>query len=158
MSQSSPPTPSYALHSIVAAYGLALVPNYYQVLRMMAATGGQWSFSMPRNNMDSLKSKVPIAVWNQCYRARCAHINAYEGFPLFAAAMLAGTIAGLPTEDLNKSAAQYLGLRALYTGLYITTTSEVIALGRTSVWALSVGLPAWTLWKAGNAIRNPVVL
>jgi len=37
---------NYALPSIAAAYGLAFVPNYYNVLRMMAATGGKWSFAM----------------------------------------------------------------------------------------------------------------
>lgn len=70
----------------------------------MGATGGKWSFAMyvlqnefkgpslnqarPRTNMDALKGKVPASVWNQCYRARCAHMNALEGFPLFAAAMV----------------------------------------------------------------------
>jgi hypothetical protein len=38
--------PNYALQSIAAAYGLALAPCYYTVLRMMAATGGKWSFAM----------------------------------------------------------------------------------------------------------------
>ncbi|PVH81014.1 hypothetical protein DL98DRAFT_514928 [Cadophora sp. DSE1049] len=39
-------TANYALHSIIAAYGLAFTPSYYATLRMMAATGGKWSFSM----------------------------------------------------------------------------------------------------------------
>jgi len=141
---------NYALPSIAAAYGLAFVPNYYNVLRMMAATGGKWSFAMPRTNMDTLKSKVPVSIWNQCYRARCAHINALEGFPLFAAAMLAGTMMHIPSEDLNKSAGWYIGLRSLYTALYISTTSEVLALARTSVWGASIVVPVWTLWKAGK--------
>lgn len=39
-------TPQYAFPSMIAAYGLALAPSYYKTLRMMAATGGKWSFSM----------------------------------------------------------------------------------------------------------------
>ncbi|KAG4433621.1 hypothetical protein IFR05_010897 [Cadophora sp. M221] len=145
-------TPNYALHSIIAAYGLALAPGYYTTLRMMVATGGKWSFSMPRTNMEAMKGKVPARVWNSCYRAQCAHINALEGFPLFAAAMIAGTFAGIPSEDLNRSAAQYLGLRVLYTGLYIGIENNLLALARSGSWALGLAIPIMTLWRAGEMV------
>ncbi|CAL3965363.1 unnamed protein product [Diplocarpon coronariae] len=58
----------------------------------MAATGGKWSFSMPRGNMETFRSRVP-----GCHRASCAHANALEGFPF---------VAGLPAEDVNRTAAQ----------------------------------------------------
>ncbi|KAH7312883.1 hypothetical protein BKA65DRAFT_600439 [Rhexocercosporidium sp. MPI-PUGE-AT-0058] len=145
-------TPNYALHSIIAAYGLAFVPMYYTTLRMMVATGGKWSFSMPRTNMDAMKTKVPSSVWNSCYRAQCAHINALEGFPLFAAAMIAGTFAGIPREELNRSAAQYLGLRVLYTGLYIGIENNVLAFARSGAWGLGIAVPIMTLWKAGERV------
>jgi uncharacterized MAPEG superfamily protein len=119
--------------------------------------------------MEAFKDKVPKSVWNHCLRARCAHFNALEGFPLFAAAMvrllftssfirtdaelqIAGTAAGLPTEDMNSSAAQYLGLRVLYTLYYIGVEDNFLALARTGVWGLSIAVPCWTLWKAGLKI------
>ncbi|KAL2060900.1 hypothetical protein VTL71DRAFT_8952 [Oculimacula yallundae] len=147
-------TPNYALQSIIAAYGLAHAPNYYTTLRMMVATGGKWSFSMPRTNMEAMKSKVPKSVWNSCYRAQCAHMNAMEGFPFFAAAMIAGTFAGLPREDLNRSAAQYLGLRVLYTGLYIGIENNVLAFARSGTWLLAMAVPAIMLWKAGERVTS----
>ncbi|KAG4415510.1 hypothetical protein IFR04_011382 [Cadophora malorum] len=147
-------TPQYAFPSIIAAYGLALAPSYYATLRMMAATGGKWLFNMPRSNMDGYKGKVPTSVWNSCYRAQCAHINALEAFPLFAAAMIAGTVAGIPKEDLNRSAAQYLGLRVLYTGLYIGIENNILAMARSGTWALGLAVPIMTLWKAGERISG----
>ncbi|KAK0101950.1 hypothetical protein ONS95_001241 [Cadophora gregata] len=147
-------TPNYALHSILAAYGLALAPTFYATLRMMAATGGKWSFSMPRTNMEALKGKVPSSVWNSSYRAQCAHVNAMEGFPLFAAAMIAGTVAGIPSEDLNRSAVQYLGLRVLYTGLYIGIENNILAFARSGAWALGLAVPVLTLWRAGERVAG----
>jgi hypothetical protein len=37
---------SYAIHSIVAAYALAVMPHFYNMGRMMVATGGKWSYAM----------------------------------------------------------------------------------------------------------------
>jgi uncharacterized MAPEG superfamily protein len=187
-------TPSYALHSILLAYALAFLPFYYSNLRLIYATGGKWSLSMsvlsppsslsippfpflphhqirteankrrPRTNLESLKSKVPKKLWNQCYRARCAHENALEGFPFFAAAMvcplppklsflkqvqLAGTISKLPAEELNKAAVQYLGLRVLYTVLYIGIEREGFSLARSGVWGVSLVVPGVVIWRAG---------
>lgn len=56
----------------------------------------------------------------------------------------------VPSEDMNKSVGWYLGLRTLYTALYISTTSEVFAFARSSVWGASIAVPVWTLLKAGK--------
>ncbi|RDW59525.1 hypothetical protein BP6252_12612 [Coleophoma cylindrospora] len=42
----TPQSPSYALHSIAVAYGLAYLPNYYSTLRLAAAAPSKFSFAM----------------------------------------------------------------------------------------------------------------
>jgi uncharacterized MAPEG superfamily protein len=63
-----------------------LIEPYYPV-----AITTNTSNQRPRANMAALRSSVAATIWNQCYRARCAHINALESFPFFAASMLAGS-------------------------------------------------------------------
>ena len=67
---------------------------------------------------------------------------------------IAGTVAGIPKEDLNRSAAQYLGLRVLYTGLYIGIENNILAMARSGTWALGLAVPIMTLWKAGERISG----
>ena len=45
----------------------------------------------PRTNLDNWKGKLPAATWNHLARARGAHLNSMEVFPLFAAAMVWST-------------------------------------------------------------------
>ena len=59
----------------------------------------------PRGNFEALKGKVPQEVWSRCFRARGAHINALEGFPLFAAAMVSVLRLRLAAGELLRRAA-----------------------------------------------------
>lgn len=148
-------TPSYALASIAAAYGLAFLPFYYGTLRMLFATKGNgMDLSMPRSNDERVKTKIPKEVWESIQRGKAAHFNALEGFPFFAAAMIAGTVAGLPSDTMNNAAKQYLGIRVLYTVLYIVNSSKnlLLSVARSSMWGLSVAVPGWVLLKAGNVL------
>ncbi|KAI9707725.1 MAG: hypothetical protein M1836_000687 [Candelina mexicana] len=121
---------------------------------MMRASKYQWTNAAPRQNFEALKGKVPQETWNKCFRAYGAHINALESFPLFAAAVLAGNMAKLPPSDLNSLAAQYIGVRIVYTGLYIfNRSSEKIAYVRTGVWYWSLAIPALTLIRAGTHLN-----
>jgi hypothetical protein len=97
----------YSLAAVPAAYGLGLAPHVYYLGRMMFASGFAWSnvsyvigvvglhelmsTCSPRQNWDALKAKVPADVYNRCLRARGAHLNAMETFPLFAVAMVRST-------------------------------------------------------------------
>ncbi|KAK4891969.1 hypothetical protein LTR27_009496 [Elasticomyces elasticus] len=126
------------------------------------------SNAMPRTNLDAWKGKLPETLWCQLARARGAHINSMEVFPLFAAAVvslhphssakgtadkypqLAGNATKLPAEDLNTMALTFLGARALYMACYMTIKSDVVAYARTGVYAWSIGLPLMTLWRAGQ--------
>jgi uncharacterized MAPEG superfamily protein len=77
-----------ALPSIAAAWALNLVPHGYYFVKMMSASNGTATNVMPRTNLDTLKTRIPAATWGALARARGAHLNAIEGFPLFAACMV----------------------------------------------------------------------
>jgi len=119
---------------------------------------------------------VPQEIWNRCFRARGAHINAFEGFPLFAAAMvcsllfqsynvsvhrssydlqIAGNVAQIPTQDMNALAVQYLGVRALYSMVYIGGRSEALSYLRTGLWAWSIGIPIWGIGQGWQGFERP---
>lgn len=71
-----------------------------------------------------------------------------ESFPLVAAAVLAGTVARLPNEDLNTFIGGVGMLRALYIVLYIVTAKQEYTPARSVVWV--VGL-VWCLRQLGKA-------
>jgi len=63
-------------------------------------------------------------------------------------------MAHLPSRDMNFYAAEYIGARILYTTLYMTVRSEAASYLRSTVFAWSVGIPAYVLWRAGNELAQ----
>ncbi|KAJ6000234.1 hypothetical protein N7481_000643 [Penicillium waksmanii] len=120
---------------------------------MMANAQGQSSNILPRENLTNLKGKISTQVWDKLARARGAHLNAMEGLPMFAAAMLAGNLAKLPAKDLNYMALDYLAVRVLYTAVYMGGKSELGSYLRTGIWAWSISIPIWVLIRAGKAVN-----
>jgi len=89
MSTTAPTTPyNYSLQAIPAAFLFAIIPHGYGMARLMYETSNKSSIAMPRTNLDAWKSKLPAATWNHLARARGAHLNSLEVFPLFAAAVV----------------------------------------------------------------------
>ncbi|KAK4580101.1 hypothetical protein LTR86_000303 [Recurvomyces mirabilis] len=144
------PAANWSYHSIPYAFALGLAPHLYYTSRMMLATKGKMSMADPRTNLQAWKGKMPEMLWHHLSRARGAHLNSMEIFPLYAAAVLAGNAAGLPAQDLNTMAYSFIGARTLYCALYMTVTNDIAALARTGVYAWSIGIPLVALWKAGN--------
>ncbi|KAJ5223495.1 hypothetical protein N7468_008037 [Penicillium chermesinum] len=139
-----------SIQAVLAAYGLALAPHGYYVVKTMAHDPGVTSNILPRDNLSALKGKIPAGVWDKLARARGAHMNAMEGFPFFAAATLVGNVTKMPVSDLNTLALNYLGARVLYTALYMGVRSERMAYLRTAAWAWSISVPVYIFYRAGN--------
>ncbi|KAL2857136.1 hypothetical protein BJY01DRAFT_242529 [Aspergillus pseudoustus] len=155
MSAILPPTPTnYSVHSIVAAYGIGLIPHGYYFVKMMANAKGLATNIVPRENLTTLKGKVSDRVWMQLAKAHGAHLNAMENLPLFAIAMLAGNVAKIPTSELNVLSLEYLGARLLYMAAYMGARSEAISYVRTGLWAWSVSIPIMALVKAGKTFNE----
>ncbi|KAF4264269.1 hypothetical protein KXW98_001544 [Aspergillus fumigatus] len=145
---------NYSIHSIAAAYAVGLFPHGCYYVKMMANAKDHATNIVPRENLSNLKGRLPAQIWQQLAKARGAHLNAMEGLPLFAAAMLAGNLAKLPTSDLNTLSLEYIGARLLYTALYMGAKSEAISYLRTGVWAWSISIPIWGLIQAGRALNR----
>ncbi|KAK5167030.1 uncharacterized protein LTR77_007759 [Saxophila tyrrhenica] len=109
---------------------------------------------MPRTNLETWKTKLPTDLWNHLARARGAHLNSMEVFPLFAAAMVAGNVAQLPARDMNSMALSFFAARTLYMGLYLAVKSDTLAYARTGVYAWSISIPIMGLWKAGQVLAR----
>ncbi|KAL4973162.1 hypothetical protein BDW66DRAFT_168856 [Aspergillus desertorum] len=153
---STAPQANYSIHSIIAAYGIGLIPHGYYLVTMMANARGLASNILPRENLSTLKSSLPAQVWTKLAKARGAHLNAMENVPLFAVAMLAGNVAKLPANELNTLSLEYLGARLLYMAAYMGARSETVSYVRTGLWAWSVSIPILALVKAGRAFDGVV--
>ncbi len=81
-------TKNFAFQSITAAYALNWIPHGYYFVKMMGVSKGEATNITPRTNLDTLKTRLPAETWKTLARARGAHLNALEGFPLFAACMV----------------------------------------------------------------------
>ncbi|KAK3686489.1 hypothetical protein LTR37_019774 [Vermiconidia calcicola] len=145
---------NYSIHAIPAAFMFGIVPHGYYLVRLMVATNNQISTAMPRTNLDTWKGKLSSGLWNHLARARGAHLNSLEVFPLFAASMIAGNVAQLPAKDMNSMAFSFFAARALYMAAYITITNNTLAYARTGVYAWSISIPILGLWKSGQSLAQ----
>lgn len=92
MASTTPITPltpyNYTYQAIPSAFVFSLLPHFYYTGCLLLATRNSMSVAHPRTNLDAWKSKLPQELWNHLTRARGAHLNSMEVFPLFAAAMV----------------------------------------------------------------------
>lgn len=68
-------------------------------------------------------------------RAHWAHLNSFEAFPLFAAAVALATIGGAPGERTDLLALAFIGLRLLYGVAYLANQATV----RSLLWLGAIG-------------------
>ncbi|KAF2791135.1 hypothetical protein K505DRAFT_377019 [Melanomma pulvis-pyrius CBS 109.77] len=99
-----------------------------------------------------VQKSCPSEVYARWERAEAAHKNLLENAPLFIGAVIVGNMAKLPTSTLNTAVGTYLGLRAMYIGLYLNITSRKFALLRSINWAISIGVLFTVFVKAGNKL------
>ncbi|KAK9371445.1 uncharacterized protein V1513DRAFT_386785, partial [Lipomyces chichibuensis] len=86
-------------------------------------------------------------------RAEAAHKNGMENFPLFATALVIGTVVELPNQSMNAFAGTYLIVRALYTAAYINIKRGKISFVRSALWGLGMGLCISIIGMAANKVR-----
>lgn len=81
---------NYSFHAVAGAYALAFPPHLYEFTKALTASNYAYTNVTPRTNIDGsgLKSKIDAGTWQKIVKARGLHLNALEGFPLFAAAMV----------------------------------------------------------------------
>lgn len=89
------------------------------------------------------------------HRCEGAQKNGFENLGLFAAAVVAGNLAGLPAETLNVLSGGYLASRVLYNLIYVTNTSETMANVRSLTYLSGIGMIMTLFVKSGNLLSEP---
>ncbi|HEY8376706.1 MAG TPA: MAPEG family protein [Nannocystis sp.] len=103
-----------------------------------AREGSGYDNRSPRDQQDRLTG------WGA--RARAAHLNQLESFPLFAAGVLVATVAAPKVAAIDALALAYIAARIVYPVLYLADISTA----RSLVWMVGYGAslallcsPAW---------------
>ncbi|THW23022.1 hypothetical protein D6D23_05805 [Aureobasidium pullulans] len=147
--------PDYSLLAIPVYTIMAIIPHAYAISTVSKQT--QWSNANGRgeSNVQHLKKTLPAAVLATYERAEAAHKNSFESMPLFIAATLSGVFAEkLTRTDVGNAqfSAVFLGIRALYTILYINTSSEKYSHARSLTWTAGLALCFYQIYKAAVAL------
>ncbi|CAJ2511197.1 Uu.00g068220.m01.CDS01 [Anthostomella pinea] len=135
--------------TVPVALILALLPRVYSGL---SGPGSKiFDGTNPRKFSEQLeKSELDKQLVQRLQRAEAAGANAFEGLPLFAAAVVAGNSAGLPTATLNALSVGYIANRVVYTWYYIWISSNRrMASYRPLVWSVGVACIMTLFVKAG---------
>ncbi|KAK3399332.1 hypothetical protein B0T20DRAFT_409879 [Sordaria brevicollis] len=141
---------NWSLHSIPAAFVLALLPNVYASF----AAGKNYDLANPRKTEEHLAKDTTIdkRQLNRILRAKAASSNGLETIGLFAAGVVAANAAKVPVDTLNKLSLFYLGSRAVYNFVYVfLQDNRKFAPVRSLVWMASLGSIFTLFIKAGNA-------
>lgn len=114
----------FSLASLPAAFALIYVP------RIVTAVG-QSKQPEGLDNKHPRAQQARLTGW--AFRAHSAHLNSFEAFAPFAAAVLAARVGGADLDALSLYAAAHVALRAVYVALYIADVDKA----RTLVWLLA---------------------
>jgi uncharacterized MAPEG superfamily protein len=115
---------NFSLASLPVAFTLIYVP------RLVTAVG-QSKQPEGLDNKHPRAQQARLTGW--ALRANGAHLNSFESFAPFAAAVLAARVGGANLETLSLFAAAHVTLRAVYIALYLANVDKL----RTLVWLLS---------------------
>lgn len=87
-------------------------------------------------------------------RIKGAQQNGFENLGFFAAAVVAGNLAGLSSSTLNVLSAGYVVSRVVYTVIYINNTNPKWSDLRSLLWLVGVTQCIMLYVKAGNALQR----
>lgn len=114
---------NFSLLSIPAVWVVSISAHFYAI----TLTKGRFTNASPRDYLAAISRKQnKSAIDHKYIRAEAAQQNGFENLGLYAAAIVAGHIAKLPSGQLNSLALGYVASRVLFNILYIFVTSETV--------------------------------
>jgi len=140
-----------ALLSLPAYYVLVFFPHAYAMNILTAADKTAYKNGNPRSHsahgvIQKTLSPPQLARYE---RAKAAHTNGHESFPLFATAIVVGSMAGVDEKIMSAFAIGSVAMRALYTALYINTEKEEKSVFRSLVWITKTAAALGVIIAAG---------
>ncbi|PQE28784.1 Membrane- eicosanoid glutathione metabolism (MAPEG) protein [Rutstroemia sp. NJR-2017a WRK4] len=144
-------TSNLSLYSIPVAWVLSILPHSYAITR-----SSSFDNRNPREYSDNLDADKNIdeTTKGRILRAEAAQMNGLENIGLFAAAVVAGNVAGLPARTLNLLSGGYLVSRAVYNFLYINATTQTIGHARSAVYTVGIVNIMTLFIKSGNILKD----
>ncbi|KAJ7270938.1 hypothetical protein C8J57DRAFT_1320093 [Mycena rebaudengoi] len=144
-----------SLYSIPAVWLTAFLPNTFKFFLIEKLKG--YKNLEPRQNTHRIvqDKAIPPAIAARIQRMEGAHLNGYENFPIWIAAILAGNFAGLDNYTLNVVSLTYISGRSLYNYLYFNQATEFQSWLRSSVYFGSLcerTLPMYLIFKSAAKI------
>mmetsp|Transcript_11548 Transcript_11548/g.15057 ORF Transcript_11548/g.15057 Transcript_11548/m.15057 type:complete len:172 (-) Transcript_11548:80-595(-) len=122
------------LSTIPVAWALAYIPHFFKATLMVLYKRHRYNNETPREE----KSEEFGRLRGFISRSRAAHQNGLEMFPFFAIAVLTAKSQKVKAPELTKLCVQYLGIRLIYTLLYIFGINKLLAALRTGAWVAMV--------------------
>lgn len=138
--------------SIPAYFVLAMIPHGWAINVASQGKISTWDNRNPRNTdmKAKLKARLPAETYAKYERLEACHANSVESFPLFAAAVILGNVAGLEREELAKFSAYFLAVRVAYMIVYATHKTQGPTALRTGIWYVGIGLCFKTIVQAAK--------
>ncbi|MCJ1477289.1 hypothetical protein MMC13_005960 [Lambiella insularis] len=133
-----------------------MAPHLYAVSLYDARSSQKFDPTLPRSLIGKLASDQTIdqATKDRIIRAEGAQQNGFENLGLFAAAVVAGNVAGLDNWWLNALSGGYLASRVAYNVVYVNNETRAGASSRTGLFFIGVGMCMALFVMAGNNLRN----
>lgn len=152
-------TSNISLYTLPIAWLLCLTPRLYGAFTFTTQARKAIDLVNPRSLPDKAcaDSLLDTRTKNRIVRAEAAMANGMENIGYFAAAVLAGNMAGLSRELVNSLSVGYLASRVVYNAAYVlgettfwgAARSILFFVGQGMIWALFV-LAGKELNKSGR--------
>ena len=144
------------------AYWLCYLPMGLRLLFQMNFNEGPWTMFSPSpktkgflpnvNNRQAVQNLV--ATNPTAARLNNAHLNQMEGYPFFAAAVLACMQAGVDAEIVENSCVFFLLSRVAFVFFYIIGVNNLIGNLRTASWFGVIVIQAKLFFAAAAAVSK----
>ncbi|CAN9316293.1 unnamed protein product [Alternaria alternata] len=114
---------------------------------------GQLDNANPRgaSTLEFYRKCCPGPLYTKAERAEACHRNNMENAPFYIGAILAGNLAGL-------DAGAYIGLRLVYSFMYVKIQTNTPSYLRSVTWITSVAVLMTMFVKAGNKMNSALGL
>ena len=144
-----------SLYTLPVSWVLCLLPRFYAAYLYTTSTSKPLDMLLPRGlaARASADPALQHATRDRIVRAEAAQANGLENVCYFAAAVVAGNMAGLSKSVVNCLSVGYLLSRGLYSWLYVVGDTKTMAIARTGIFFSGQGLIFALFIMAGNKMR-----
>ncbi|GAA94936.1 uncharacterized protein L969DRAFT_78391 [Mixia osmundae IAM 14324] len=150
---------NYSLLAPIAVWGVGIGTHIYGLMSQNLSGTGEFDNVAPRAYLQKMQSiPKPSALQRRVIRAESAQSNTFENLGFFAAAIIAGNVAKLPSSTLNKLASAYVLTRVLYSFAYVTIESGPLSYIRTVLFFSGAGICITLFVKASEVFKNAIYL